>query len=114
MFDRRNFVRLLSLGGLLGGTTAASASVAKPPLQKDGGVIIFYVNVGTLPAFKAESIVRKMRDQMPPPPHGWQRYFLPVRPPQEAKVQVFFNENHRGEAEKIALELVNAHVLPNS
>ncbi len=111
--DRRKLLRALGLGGLFGVPAVASAAPSPAPIKSGGGVIVFHIGVGALPPFKAEAMIARIKEKMGPDPEGWQRYFLPVRPPQESKVEVFFNDHHKGEAEKIVQEIVAAHFLPN-
>jgi hypothetical protein len=108
--DRRKFWTFLGLGGLF----AATPEIAKAATPKPkGGVIIFWINVGLLPPHKAMAFVERMKEQMGPAPEGWQRYFFPIRPPQDSKVEVFFADHDKGQAEKIIAEMKNADILPS-
>jgi hypothetical protein len=60
----------------------------QPPKLK--GFLVFTVNVGQLPPFKAEAFCERLKDQLVKQRQdpGWQVIVMPVRPPQETKFEV--------------------------
>ena len=86
--ERRGF-----LGALLSflGFGAASAIGAAPTLTpKLKGFLVFTVNVGGMPPYKAEAFLERLKERMVKQRHDpdWQIVMLPVRPPQESKFEV--------------------------
>ena len=58
------------------------------------GIVAFMVDVGTLPPFKAEAFLDRVKDKLKQEGErrgldGWEMFFMPVRPPQKTRVEVF-------------------------
>lgn len=62
----------------------------KQDATKQKGIIVFTMNVGNLPPFKAEAWIERVKDKFlkNTAHHEWQYIFLPVRE-QETKVEIF-------------------------
>ncbi len=59
-------------------------------MSKIRGFLVFTVNIGHLPPFKAEAFMERLRDQAMRDHKDpeWQIIMIPVRPPQETKFEV--------------------------
>lgn len=90
--NRRGFMTWAA--SLLGLGAVSEIAEAKPESKKTRGFICLTLNVGQLPPFKAEVFVDKMRDQwikngLRKSLEDWELLVMPVRPPQETKIEVF-------------------------
>lgn len=88
--DRRHFVAWF--GGLLGyKATETTAIAASTPTSIKRGFACFYINIGMLPSFKAEAFIDRMKDQFRKYKgmDDWEVIWIPVRPPQETKIEFF-------------------------
>ncbi len=85
MENRRNF--MVWLGSFLG-LGAVNTSYQAP---KTKGFLIVYLNVGCLSPFNAEAFVEKWKKRLLDKKtlNDWELIIIPVRPPQETKIEFF-------------------------
>jgi len=83
--NRRGFIAwlgsFLGLGAVAG---TANASTTVPEKRKLEGFIVFFVNVGVLPSFKAEAFIDRLKDQWKKGESNslianWQTMWIPTR-----------------------------------
>lgn len=104
MIDRRKLLKMFGLGSLFGTPAVATAHVIPNAAPKPGNesVMTIYVNVGLLSPQRAEAYIKRLKDNLGPAPQGWHRYFFPVRPPQQTRVEVtYLNGEPKREVQRV-------------
>lgn len=80
------------LSGLVGSMFGGTANAARTP-QSMQGIVVYTLNVGSLPPYKAEAFIERLKDKLSKEKNiwgdGWGFVIQPVRPPQKTKVEIF-------------------------
>jgi hypothetical protein len=88
--NKREFLTT-GLAGLVGSMFGGTANAASP--QSMQGIVVYTLDVGSLPPYKAEAFIDRLKDKLSKEKNvwgeGWGFVIQPVRPPQETKVEIF-------------------------
>ncbi len=119
MNRRQMFGGIGGILGWLGFKSAAKAESTDPVLR---GIIVFKIQVGSLPPFKVETFIERLKDKWKKsltkpdgssPLKGWETVWQPFRPSNDvyesSSVQVFLIDKS-GNKDEILPELVDFHV----